>query len=96
MKRTTIMLPATLKRKAEAHAKRRHLSLGGYIRQSLEQSIRHDANGHDKSHDPLFNTDIVFEDNGPPDLAENHDKYLEQILMEEHDRKGRDLKMRRR
>ena len=96
MKRTTIMLPEALKRKAEAQAKRQHLSLGGYIRHSLERSILRDGNGSDRSRDPLFNTDLVFEDNGPADLAENHDKYLEQILIEEHERKGRDLKKRRR
>ena len=95
MKRTTIMLPATLKRKAEAEAKRSRISLGSFIRQSIEQSLK--SNGS-RSEDPLFHNidDLIFTDDGPPDVAENHDKYLTKLLWEEYERKQRDWKRGRR
>jgi hypothetical protein len=82
MKRTTIMLPRSLKSQVEAQARRHGLSLGGYIRQSLERSLKQENGAN--SRDPLFDDDFVVEDDGPKDLAENHDKYLEQMLSKEH------------
>jgi hypothetical protein len=39
-----------------------------------------------RSADPLFSDWSTFRDSGPSDLAQNHDKYLTDILVEEHER----------
>jgi hypothetical protein len=88
------MLPRALKARVEAQARRRGISLGGFIRQSLERALKQDngTNGRD----PLFDDDFVVEDDGPRDLAENHDKYLERMLLEDHQKQLREWKRRRR
>ena len=94
MNRTTVMFPPVLKRKAVAAAKRQGISLGRFIRQSVEQSLEK-LNGR-RVRDPLFDDDFVYEDDGPADLAANHDKYLDKMLLEEHDRQVRGWKRKRR
>ena len=39
MKRTTIMIPNELKTRATQHAKKIGMSLGGFIRESLEKAL---------------------------------------------------------
>jgi hypothetical protein len=83
MQRTTIMLPKTLKRKVESRARQEKKSLGSFIRESLEHSLQSNT---PRSSDPLFANleSDIFEDDGPADLAENHDKYILRKLAHEH------------
>ena len=82
MKRTTIMLPSALKKRAELRARREKKSLGSYIRESLENALR---NGNSRASDPLFNTDkLVFADSHPSDMSLNHEEYLLKMLQKEH------------
>ncbi len=73
MKRTTIMLPEDLRRRAMFKARQRGVSLGELIRNSLEASLPGSSN--DPGKDPLFE-DAVFEGPTPRDLARRHDDYL--------------------
>jgi hypothetical protein len=73
MKRTTIMLPEELRRRALFRAKQRGVSLGELIRDSLDAALPDVT--YDAQRDPLFE-DVVFDGSAPPDLSANHDKYL--------------------
>lgn len=74
MKRTTIMLSSELKTRAIQKANQRGISLGELIRESLETVLN---NPQDRFiDDPLLTDDAVFHDQGPGDLAQNHDDYL--------------------
>lgn len=75
MKRTTIMLPDDLKMRALKHAETMGLSLGGFIRESLEKNLQH-PEADRAVEDPFFADDIVYKGNTPKDLALNHDDYL--------------------
>lgn len=79
MKRTTIMLPSELKTKAIQKANQKGISLGELIRESLEV-ILNNPEGYFKD-DPLFADDAVFHDQGPEDLARNHDHYLLLVIL---------------
>lgn len=74
MKRTTVMLSQELKIRALQKANQMGISLGELIRKSLETML----NNKNKKNmdDPLFADDAVFHDQGPDDLALNHDRYL--------------------
>ncbi|MFI5381549.1 MAG: CopG family transcriptional regulator [Tepidisphaerales bacterium] len=74
MTRTTIMLPPGLKSRAERKAGTMGISLGQLIRTSLERAV--ESSPQKQSVDPLLADDVVFADDGPRDLAENHDDYL--------------------
>lgn len=75
MKRTTIMLPDDLKRRALKHAKITGLSLGGFIRESLEKNLQPpDVDQADE--DPFFADNVVYQGKTPKDLALNYDDYL--------------------
>jgi hypothetical protein len=71
MKRTTIMLPEELRRRAASRAKQRGISLGELIRDSLDTALP----GVSYEEDPLFE-DVIFDDPAPRDLSANHDRYL--------------------
>lgn len=73
MKRTTIMLPEDLRRRALFRAKQRGVSLGELIRVSLNSALP-DAT-YDAQRDPLFE-DVIFDGPAPADMSTNHDKYL--------------------
>ncbi len=45
MRRTTVMIPEDLKIRAARRANSAGLSLGGFIRESLERSLKSDAAG---------------------------------------------------
>jgi len=45
MKRTTVMIPEDLKIRAARRANTAGLSLGGFIRESLEKALKSDAAG---------------------------------------------------
>jgi len=74
MKRTTIMLPEELKAKATRRARKKGISLGNLIRQSLEGELKKPTGT--LSEDPLFNDTVVFMGDTPSDLSKNHDRYL--------------------
>jgi hypothetical protein len=73
MKRTTIMLPEELRRRAIARARQRGVSLGELIRESLDAAMP--AVRYDAGTDPLF-ADVVFDGPAPDDLSTRHDAYL--------------------
>ncbi len=76
MVRTTLLLPAELKRAAEACARAKGLSLGALIRRDLEGTIRKTARGHRPHGDPIFDGFEPWMGDGPADLAAEHDVYL--------------------
>jgi hypothetical protein len=49
------------------------LSLGGFIRASLEQALRSRGQPLD---DPFFDDTGIYDNQTPDDLAERHDDYL--------------------
>lgn len=71
MKRTTVMLPEALRRRAAARARQRGISLGELIRISLDEALP----GSPYEQDPLFE-DVIFDGPAPRDLAAKHDKYI--------------------
>ena len=74
MKRTTVMLPEDLKIRATRRANAVGISLGRFIRESLEKALRSDCKM--ALDDPYMNDNSVFDGDIPADLARNHDKYL--------------------
>ena len=74
MHRTTIMLPQDLKHRVVRESQRLGVSLGEYVRVSLESALgREDQSGSD---DPLFSDDAVFSGHAPRDASATHDEYL--------------------
>jgi hypothetical protein len=73
MKRTTIMLPEDLRRRALFRANQRGVSLGELIRDSLDSTLPNVS--YDIEKDPLFE-DVVFDGPAPRDLSRRHDEYL--------------------
>jgi hypothetical protein len=74
MKRTTVLLPAELKNRAEQSAGRLGISLGELIREALAERLL--ALDRPRSEDPLFKEPAYFHGPAPSDIAENHDDYL--------------------
>ena len=74
MRRTTVMIPEDLKIRAARRANTAGLSLGGFIRESLEKSLKSYAAG--TLDDPFLTDNAVYEGNTEVDLAQNHDIYL--------------------
>lgn len=74
MKRTTVMIPEDLKNRASKRASSTGISLGSFIRESLERALRNDIPM--VSNDPYLTDNAIYEGNTEPDLAQNHDKYL--------------------
>ena len=74
MKRTTVMLPADLRRRAHAAARKRKVSLGSLVRESLETAISSWETVRED--DPLLSDGAVYEGQAPRDLAKAHDRYL--------------------
>ena len=68
---THISLSADLKAKIECEANARGMSLSDFVRESLEWAIVQKP-----LDDPLFLDAAVYRDDGPADLASNHDDYL--------------------
>ena len=74
MKRTTIMIPEDLKIRAARRANAVGISLGGFIRESLERALNSDSKV--ALDDSYLSDNSVYEGDIPADLAQNHDKYL--------------------
>jgi hypothetical protein len=73
MKRTTVMLPEDLRSRALLLAKRKGVSLGELVRDSLSAALP--GVTYDAHADPLFE-DVVFDGPGPDDVSAKHDRYL--------------------
>ncbi len=76
MDRTTIMLPATLKAKVVSSARNEGVSLGEFIRSSIEIRLKMTKQTSLKKRDPFYAQSSVFSGDCPTDLAQNHDDYL--------------------
>ena len=74
MKRTTIMLPEELRVRAGERARKLGLSLGEFIRRSMEAMLGRGAGADEQ--DPLVADDAVYDGPVPSDLAGSHDRYL--------------------
>jgi hypothetical protein len=69
------MIPDDLKIRAVKHASMMGISLGQFVRESLEKYLQ-PPNGDRSADDALFADDAVFDGKVPNDVAKNHDEYL--------------------
>lgn len=74
MPRRTITLSASLEARARRLARQRGLPLGQFLRETLEAAL--DEPAVDTPPDPFFADHAVSDRPTPPDLAQNHDRYL--------------------
>ncbi len=75
MYRTSILLPARLKRVAARRARSLGLSFGEFVRRAIEKAVRETASRRD-DRDPLWRDRAVFRGPVPADLSTRHDYYL--------------------
>lgn len=74
MRRTTVMLPADLRRRAFRRAKDQGVSFGVVVRESLDAVLPAlEWTGGD---DPLFSDGAVWRGRAPRALAREHDRFL--------------------
>lgn len=74
MKRTTIMLPEEIKKRAEQISREQGVSLAELIRLSLLMYMKPKTSKNLK--DSLLSDSEVYTKPVPEDISENHDKYL--------------------
>ena len=74
MKRTTVMLPTDLRRRAFRRAKDQGVSFGVVVRASLDATLPA-LTGNDGDY-PLFTDGAVWHGRAPRDLAREHDRFL--------------------
>jgi len=74
MRRTTVMIPEDLKIRAARRANSAGLSLGGFIRESIERALKSDAAG--TLDDPFLTDNAIYEGDTEVNLAQNHNIYL--------------------
>jgi len=67
----SVPFPDDLRKKAEAVARERGLTLGEFVRRCVSMNV-----DQSRASDPLFADKGVFEGDAPADLAQNHDRYL--------------------
>lgn len=74
MRRTTVMLPADLRRRAFRRAKQQGVSFGVIVRESLDAALPaiEGAGGDDS----LFADGDVWRGRGPASLSRDHDRFL--------------------
>ncbi len=72
MQRTTIMLPPVLKTRAAQRARKMGLSMGQFIRHSMEQALEGEARPAEGT---IFEPD-VYAGPCPSDVSANVDEYL--------------------
>ena len=77
------MLPADLKRKAEAEARKLQISFADFVRQAVSEKLPRQGKGSDRLRqrraDPLFrllDRGMLVKRPTPADVAEHHDAYL--------------------
>jgi hypothetical protein len=68
------MIPEDLKTRAAKRANSEGLSLGGFIRESLERALTPDAAG--ALDDPFLTDNAVYKGDTEVDMSQNHDIYL--------------------
>ena len=66
-----VSFPDDIRDLAELAAKQQGLSLDEFVRQCVVQTI-----GIPSVADPFYSDKAVFRDDGPTDMALNHDEYL--------------------
>ncbi|HEX5856093.1 MAG TPA: hypothetical protein VFZ57_10780 [Thermoanaerobaculia bacterium] len=74
MRRTTVMLPADLRRRAFRRAKEQGVSFGVVVRESLDAALPAVERGG--GGDPLFADGAVWRGRVPRALAREHDRFL--------------------
>jgi hypothetical protein len=67
------MLPRDLKVRVERHARARGVSLGEYVRRSLERAL---AQPEEIAEDSPFGDEAVYSGESPASYAADHDDYL--------------------
>jgi hypothetical protein len=67
----SVPFPETLRVQAEAAARERGLTLDEFVRRCVLSNV-----DQARLHDPLFADKEIYTGEVPPDLAENHDRYL--------------------
>ena len=75
MHRTTILLPAVLREKAEKVAHGRGITLSELIRRQLATSVR-GTKATKRGGDPIFSPSSLMRPGGTGDIAARHDDYL--------------------
>ncbi|SMP79538.1 hypothetical protein SAMN06295888_13216 [Desulfonatronum zhilinae] len=79
MERFTFQLPHEMKNKAIMLSKAYNISLGHFMRKSLETQIEKidvSKNTFESSRDTFFTDHAVFHGDCPSDISANHDQYL--------------------
>ena len=74
MHRTTILLPERLKAKANVKANTLGISLGEFIRLSIERNLK--AQFREIKNDPFIQDNYVFTECNTTDCSVNHDDYI--------------------
>ena len=74
MRRTTVMLPDDLHRRATLRAAEGGISMGEYVRQALRERLDRDSGW--KFRAPLLDDDAVYRGDAPANLAARHDLHL--------------------
>lgn len=67
----SVPFPEDLREKAEAFAREHGLTLDEFVRLCVSTTV-----DQCRATDPLFADKQVYTGDSPPDLAENHDRYL--------------------
>ncbi|HXP87530.1 MAG TPA: hypothetical protein VN841_22550 [Bryobacteraceae bacterium] len=78
-------MPPDLKERAVRRARAQKISFGEFVRQAVEQQlkVRLKPLGKKKTGDPFWDNWVPIDDDGPTDMALNHDKYLYEALEDE-------------
>jgi hypothetical protein len=74
MHRTTIMLPPSLKKRAEQRARQMKISLGEFLREAAEKLL--DQEDRKWLDDPLAGGEYIITRPAPAHMSENVDRYL--------------------
>ncbi len=72
MNRTTVMLPSSLKTKAQIFAHKEGVSLGELVREALKSKLSSVIT----TQDPFFDDETYYECKISSDISINHDQYL--------------------
>jgi hypothetical protein len=76
IERTTVVFPASLKKRAMARARARRISFSEFVRQAVDRAAPPAPRKQWKGRDPLWSDVPVYDGPVPADLSVNHDKYL--------------------
>lgn len=69
------MLPEELRLRAVHRARDRGISLGAFLRESVETALE-SSTSRGATADSLFADSAVYEGEAPSDLSEDHDRYI--------------------